>query len=102
MSLLRLSCVDAVGDITPSSSPYALEAVKEFKGRDALLRVRDGKPNRDAEHRVPTKSGSYAQPNFFTAPLRKREESMSGLDYRAIGWQRQSQGHISRIGSQCD
>ncbi|MCI0627679.1 MAG: hypothetical protein L0387_39515, partial [Acidobacteria bacterium] len=33
------------------------------------LRVRDGKPNTDAEHRVPTGSGLYAQPNFFTAPL---------------------------------
>ncbi len=28
-----------------------------FPGRDALLRVRDGKPNTDAEHRVPTRLG---------------------------------------------
>ena len=72
MSWLRLSCVDAVGDITPSSSPDALEAVKNSR-RDALLRVREGKPNTDAEHRIPIKSGSYAQPNFFIAPLRKGE-----------------------------
>jgi len=32
-------------------------ARKKFDGRDALLRVRDGKPNTDAEHRVPTESG---------------------------------------------
>ncbi|MCI0624311.1 MAG: hypothetical protein L0387_22150, partial [Acidobacteria bacterium] len=44
-------------------------AVQKFKGRDALLRVHDGKPNTDAEHRVPTGSGSCAQPNSFTAPL---------------------------------
>ena len=47
----------------------AREAVKKFNGRDALLRVRDGKPNTDAEHRVPTESGLQAQTNFFTAPL---------------------------------
>ena len=40
------------------------EAVKEFNGRDALLRVRDAKPNTDAEHSVPTGSGLYDQPNF--------------------------------------
>ncbi len=50
-------------------SPPAPEALKKLNGRDALLRVRDGKPNTDAEHRVPTGSGLYAQPNFFTAPL---------------------------------
>jgi hypothetical protein len=33
-------------------------AVKKVNGRDALLRVRDGKLNTDAEHRVPTRSGS--------------------------------------------
>ena len=43
------------------------EAVKKFSGRDALLRVRDGKPNTDAGHRVPTESGLQAQPKFFTA-----------------------------------
>ena len=30
------------------------EAVKKLSGRDALRRVRDGKANTDAEHRVPT------------------------------------------------
>jgi len=44
-------------------------AVKDFNGRDALLRVCDGKPNTDAEHRVPTESSLQAQTNFFTAPL---------------------------------
>ena len=33
------------------------------------LRVRDGKLNTDAEHRVPTGPGLYTQPNFFTASL---------------------------------
>ena len=37
----------------------------KFSGRDALLRVRDSKPNTDAVHRVPTK------PVFFeSSPLR--------------------------------
>ena len=53
---------------TPGRLPHS-EAVKKFNGRDALLRVRDGKPNTDAEHRVPTESGLQAQTNFFTAPL---------------------------------
>ena len=44
--------------------------VKNFNGK-ALLRVRDAKPNTDAEHRVPTGSRLYDQPNFFTAPLNK-------------------------------
>ena len=36
------------------------EAVEEVIGRDALLRLRDGKPNTDGEHRVPT--GSARRP----------------------------------------
>jgi hypothetical protein len=44
------------------------EAVKKIKGRDALLRVRNRKPNPDAGHRVPTQSGSCGRANFFTAP----------------------------------
>ncbi len=48
--------------------PLTPEAVKKVNGRDALLRVRDGKPNTDAEHRVPTESGLQTQTNFFTAP----------------------------------
>jgi hypothetical protein len=40
--------------------------VKEFNSRDALLRVRNRKPNKDAEHRVPIGSGPYAQWIFFT------------------------------------
>jgi hypothetical protein len=43
--------------------------VKKLNGINALLRVRDGKPNPDVEHRVPTESGLQAQLNFFTAPL---------------------------------
>ena len=43
--------------------------VKKLNGRDALLRVRDGKLNTDAEHRVPTRSALYIDPNFFTALL---------------------------------
>ena len=52
-----------------SLAPTALppEAIKRFNGRDALRRVRDGKPNTDAEHRVPTRSSSYDQPNIFRA-----------------------------------
>ncbi len=57
------------GTTTDENSPP--EAVKKFNGRDALLRVRDGKPKTDAEHRVPTGSGLCAQPIFFTAPLTK-------------------------------
>ena len=34
--------------------------VKNFNGK-ALLRVRDAKPNTDAEHRVPTASRLYEQ-----------------------------------------
>lgn len=44
-------------------------SVKKFNGRDTLLRVRDGEPHTDAEHRVRMGSGSYAQPNLFTVPL---------------------------------
>src|SRR5688572_12304821 len=44
------------------------EAVEKFNGRDALLRVRDDKPNTDAEHRVPTESRLYDQPNFSQLP----------------------------------
>jgi len=43
--------------------------VKKFNGRDALLRVCDDNPNTDAEHRVPTGSCLYDQPNLFTALL---------------------------------
>jgi len=52
-------------------APRPPGAVKKFNDRDALLRVRDAKPNTDAEHRVPTGPVQYAQPNFFTAPLRR-------------------------------
>ena len=34
-----------------------------------MLPVRDGTPNTDAEHRVPTGLGRYALPNFVTAPI---------------------------------
>jgi hypothetical protein len=59
---------------TPGASrPLSLratpEAVKKFNNKDTLRRVRDGKPNTDAEHRVPTRSRSYDQPNCFTASL---------------------------------
>ncbi|MCI0423612.1 MAG: hypothetical protein L0312_31065, partial [Acidobacteria bacterium] len=37
---------------TSAILPQTPEAVKKFKGREALLRVRDAKPNTDAEHRV--------------------------------------------------
>ena len=50
----------------PSPPTPLPEAVKKFNGRDALLRVRDGKPNTDADHRVPTGSRLYAEPNLFT------------------------------------
>ena len=42
--------------------------VKNFNGK-ALLRIRDAKPNTDAEHRVPTGSRLSDQPNLFAAPL---------------------------------
>jgi hypothetical protein len=42
---------------------------KKLNGREALLRVRDGKPRTDAEHRVPTESDLPAQTNYFTPPL---------------------------------
>ena len=51
-----------------------LEAVKKFNGRDALQRVRDGKPNTDAEHRVPTRSRLYDEPNFFRPSLKKESK----------------------------
>ena len=51
------------------------EAVKKFNGRDALLRVRDGKPNTDAEHRVPTESGLQAQTKVSQLPFVKGEYS---------------------------
>ena len=59
-------CLEGVKN---SEGPPHPGAVKKFNGRDALLRVRDAKPNTDAEHRVPTGSRLYAQPNFFTDPL---------------------------------
>ena len=43
--------------------------MKKFNGGEALPCARDGKPT-DAEHRVPTGSGSYTQPNLFTLPQR--------------------------------
>ena len=47
---------------TKLDSPFSLiphipGAVKTSVGRDALLHVRDARPNTDAEHRVPTESG---------------------------------------------
>jgi hypothetical protein len=42
--------------------------VKKLNGRDALLRVRDGKPTKGAGHRVSTDSGLQAQLDFFKAP----------------------------------
>ena len=42
------------GGPTPAAPTATPEAVKKFNGRDALLRVRDCKPNTDAGHRVPT------------------------------------------------
>jgi hypothetical protein len=44
--------------------PHPQEAVKKFNGRGALRRVRDGKPNTDAEHRVPTGSRLYNKPDL--------------------------------------
>jgi hypothetical protein len=37
-----------------ASPSFPPEAVTKSNGRDALLRVRDGRLNTDAEHRVPT------------------------------------------------
>jgi hypothetical protein len=52
------------------SSP---EAVKKFNGRDALLRVRDAKPNTDAEHRAPLPDHVYTTKRSFSLlPLTKR------------------------------
>ena len=51
-------------------------AMMKFDGRDALLRVRDSKPNTDVEHRVPTRSGLYDQPNFSQLPTLGRGEPM--------------------------
>ena len=58
---------NTVSNETPQAT--APEAVKQFNGRDALLRVRDGKPKTDAEHRVPTPADLQAKTDFFTAPL---------------------------------
>jgi len=44
------------------------EGVKQFNGRDALLRVRDGKPKTDAEHRVPIRSDLRASRNHSQLP----------------------------------
>ncbi len=69
-ALRRAFIQRARGTAVPRAAPpLCPEAVKKLNGRDALLRVRDGKPNTDAEHRVPTGLGLYAQANFFTAPL---------------------------------
>ena len=56
-------------------------AVKKFNGRDALLRVRDGKPNTDAEHCVPTGLRLYDQPNFSQLP--SPEGSPAVLNHRS-------------------
>ncbi len=48
----------------PAPHPSAPEAVKKLNGRGALLRVRDGKPNTDAEHRVPTRI-TFIRPTEF-------------------------------------
>jgi hypothetical protein len=58
-------------------------AVKRFNGRDALLRVRNGKPNTDGEHHVPTESGLRAQPNFF-ADLPPQARRLASLSYVAM------------------
>ncbi len=61
----RMRFLSCFRESPPRAPP---EAVKKFKGRDALLRVRDGKPNTDAEHRVRTGSDLCAQPNFSQLP----------------------------------
>jgi len=43
------------------------ETVKEFSGRDALLRVRNRNCRMDAEHRVPTRSDPPT--GFFHGPV---------------------------------
>jgi len=52
------SVPDPGGSRPASPSPRPTGGVKNFNGSEALLRVRDGKPN--MEHHVPTESGSYA------------------------------------------
>ena len=62
--------------IPPTARPSAStpETVKKFNGRDALRRVRVGFIVADAEHRVPTGSRLYDQPNFSQLP------SQEGID----------------------
>jgi len=72
------------------------EAVKNFNGRDALLRVRDGRQSTGAEHRVPTGSGLYALPNVFTTPLSPNPENMLGEREPMVGLV--TQGAASRDG----
>ena len=48
------------------------DAEEKFNGRDALRRVRDGKPKMDAEHRVPTGSRSYDHRIFHSFPPKRR------------------------------
>src|SRR5688500_6290161 len=53
---------------TPVAARPPPEAGKNFNGRDGLRRVRDGKPNMDAEHRVPTGS-PYTTNRIFSQLL---------------------------------
>ena len=48
--VMVLQAAERKTDLTPDQG-----AVKKSNGRDALPRVRDDKPNTDAEHRVPTR-----------------------------------------------
>jgi hypothetical protein len=54
--------------------------VKKFNGREALLRVRNRKSNKDAEHRVPTGSGPYAQRRC------RIDGQVSDLDHKGISF----------------
>jgi hypothetical protein len=61
-------------------SPLIPGAGKKFNSRDALRRVCDGKPNTNAEHRVPTGSRLYDQPNFFTASPKDLESGQRKVE----------------------
>ena len=59
--------------VNESSDQPAPGPPKNWNGRDALLRVREGKPKADAEHRVPTNLQRKPQgqwPKALSGPIR--------------------------------
>ena len=69
----------------------------KFTGRDALLRVRDSKPDTDAEHRVPTEPNPFPAPCYLLDPVNQTSFSRLGVSdqrqYHEDPHERNEAGH---------